>query len=150
MVWKGYFDQRYNAVLRFTIARQSDGAVAQFEGIIDTGFSGFIQISIEKANTLGLISPPLKIGSSLIANGTMQLHLLKQAPVTINNEEMREGLIQIPLASGAPVLIGMDLLRKFDRALVVSSKQGIFLLKEEYLKIHRPPEVKLLQPSPQK
>ncbi|MCY4583927.1 MAG: hypothetical protein OXE50_14210 [Chloroflexi bacterium] len=128
--WRGHFNQRHNACLNFTLERQNDGATVAFEGIIDTGFSGFVQIPMNAASALGLISPPLQMGATILANGAKQPVVLKQVPVTINGD-IAHGLCQIPLTGNSPILIGMDLLRRFQRVLIVSSKQGIFLPQEQ-------------------
>lgn len=116
-IWTGYYNPRHNACLQVRITRTRDNAVASFEGIIDTGFSGFVQIPLNAATALDLVAPPIGVASTLLANGAYQDVLLKQAPVTINSETL-VGVIQIPIGGNCPVLIGMDLLRRFERALV--------------------------------
>ena len=130
MMWRGHFDQRHSACLEFSITRNRDGAVATFRGIIDTGFSGFVQIPMNAAAALELTHPPFRMGRTMLANGSHQPILLKRTPVTINGET-QDGLCQAPLSGACPVLVGMGLLRRFERVLLVSSKHGIFLPHEQ-------------------
>lgn len=72
MTWIGRFDKQHNPRLNFAIVRQSDGAKMNFDGIIDTGFTGFIQIPLPAAFTLGIVSEPIGFGIATLANGTEQ------------------------------------------------------------------------------
>ena len=127
--WKGHFDQRHNACLIFTLHSQAAQATYDIEGIIDTGFTGFIQIPSNAGVILGFFSPPLLWSNTSYANGTRQLVPLKEVLVTVQGETL-SGLCHMPPTANSPVLIGMDFLRRFNRMLVVSSTRGIHLMPE--------------------
>ncbi len=135
MVWTGRFDSRHSPRLNFSLVSLRDGRENTFDGIIDTGFTGFIQIPIVPAVTLGIVRDPITVGTVSLANGTTQQVWLKQIPVTVEGETV-SGLCHIPQTQNCPVLIGIDFLRRFERILVVSSKQGILLIKENQIKLN--------------
>ncbi len=99
-------------------------------GIIDTGFTGFVQIPAPVGITLGLLVPPYAMSDALLANGTLQEVILKMAKVTVC-DETQDGICQIPLTANSPILIGMDFLRRFERMLIVSYNMGIHLVPEK-------------------
>ena len=132
MAWIGRFDNRRSPLLNFNLVSQRDGNQYSFDGIIDTGFTGFIQIPMAHAVFLDIVRDPMTISSVSLANGAEQQVWLKQIPVTVQGETV-SGYCHIPQTQNSPVLIGMDFLSRFERVLVVSSRQGIFLLKEEHV-----------------
>ena len=129
MIWIGRFDQQYNPHLDFTLVSQR-GDRQEFDGIIDTGFTGFVQIPLISAVVMGMISNPISTGAVNLANGTTQQVWLKQTIVEVHGEAVT-GVCQIPQTNNSPILIGMDFLRRFERALVVSSNLGVVLIKEQ-------------------
>ncbi len=141
--WIGRFDRNHIARLDFTLQGLSGQASVPFEGIIDTGFTGFVQIPINMGAALGFLTPPLTVGKTPLANGSVQQVLLKQAHVTVQSET-RDGLCHIPLSPQRPVLIGMDFLRRIERALVIS--KGVVILLGEAEMPSPPPR---LVPKPE-
>ena len=127
--WIGRFDHQHIARLRFHLHSPKYKEPVPFEGIIDTGFTGFIQIPLDLGAILGLVTQNLPVGDSLLANGMVQRALLARSRVTISGET-RSGICQMPIAATCPILIGIDLLRRFDRMLIVSYKRGIHLIPE--------------------
>ena len=126
----GHFDTRHIAHLSFTLHNPANQAMLQLEGILDTGFTGFIQIPLGFGSALGLLTPKMPVGESILANGAKQPLLLAKTKVTVH-KETQSGYCQMPLAATCPILIGMDFLRRFDRMLIVSSKLGIHLVPEQ-------------------
>ena len=98
---------------------------AEFVGIVDTGFSGFISIPIIQAFPLGL--PLYGTTNVTLADGQTQSKLIAQAKATIGGQTELGLVILEP--SSTEVLIGMDFLRRFNCALFVTSN-GIALLDE--------------------
>ena len=130
--WIGRFDRDHIARLSFTLHSPSGKSSATYEGIIDTGFTGFVQVPVSVGTALGFLTPPLAVGNTHLANGATQQVLLKQSKVTVQTET-QSGVCQIPLTPNSPVLIGMDFLRRFERLLIVSSRLGIHLVPEQAL-----------------
>ncbi|MCY4051731.1 MAG: hypothetical protein OXF60_09620 [Gammaproteobacteria bacterium] len=131
--WKGEFNKQHSPCLEFVIVGKN-GNEFTFNGIIDTGFTGFIQIPLNDAGPMGLANGQGHFTKSTIANGSKQLVWLIENIVRVQDEKV-SGLCHIPLTkNNSPVLIGVDFLRRFNRVLLVS-KKGILLVKEENLKL---------------
>ena len=101
-------------------------------GIIDTGFTGFVQVPSSAGIALGLLTHPFSVGGTSLANGAVQKVILKLARVAVSNET-RDGICHIPLTASSPNPIGMDFLRRFARALVVSCSGGIHLVPDQFI-----------------
>lgn len=100
----------------------------QYEGIVDTGFSGFIQIPFDTACELklplsGTIGNVLADGSRVSA-----LSALGRAsiPENGNRTDPITGAVQVSLTSGE-ILLGMEFLRAFKRGLGIL-EDTVFLL----------------------
>ena len=128
-MWTGYFDSHHTAHLRFSLHNPKSSDGFQLEGIIDTGFTGFVQVPPYLATALRLLTPPLSWGNTILADGTTQQVVLQEALVSVESET-RNGICQIPMAQDSPILIGMDFLRRFDRLLIVSNELGVRLVPE--------------------
>ena len=131
-IWRGHFDSNGNACLQFALRRQSNQQWVRFEGIIDTGFDGFLQLPLVFCLLQNLVVPPLTTGVTCLANGTLQQVFYKQLWATINGDAV-QGACQLSPSNGSPILIGMDLLRRSQRALVISSTFGVWLPREQDL-----------------
>jgi len=130
-MWTGYFN-RHSACLDLESSssnRQDQGI--KIPAIIDTGFTGFVQIDVQMALALGWLSGGLNIGTTQIADGKTIPIGLFESSVIIQNDSV-VGLCQFPLRPNAPCLVGMDLLRRAGRALIMS-KDKVLLLEEKRL-----------------
>ena len=123
----GRYDQRGNACLDFHLCGvRHDPPGVQYTGIIDTGFTGFIHLPIQYAFSLAL---PLQGTISVtLANDSQQACLTALAKATLL-EKTEVGPVILSVTSNE-ILIGMDFLRRFKRALVVSQKIGVVLMDE--------------------
>ena len=93
----------------------------EFSGIIDTGFSGFIQLPFTVACSLQL---PLEGTTTVsLADNSPLVMLTALANATLA-ERTELGTVYISTTSET-LLLGMDFLSRFDRALVVSKKFGV-------------------------
>ncbi|MCY4258855.1 MAG: hypothetical protein OXC91_01145 [Rhodobacteraceae bacterium] len=135
-MWTGYFN-RHSACLDLEIhaSNRQDQSI-KIPAIIDTGFTGFVQIDIQMTHALGWLSGGLSIGTTQIADGKTIPIGLFQSPVIIQDDSVT-GLCQFPLRPNAPCLVGMDLLRRAERVLVMS-KDKVFLLEEKRLNLSGP------------
>lgn len=134
MAWVGKFNELHSPCLTFAIHRERDDERFSFTGILDTGFTGFIQIPLIYAVILGTDINKCAIVKTTFANGTIENNWLKEMSVSVQNERVT-GHCSISRHPDSPVLLGMEFLRKFNRVLVVSSKQGIFLVEESQVKL---------------
>jgi predicted aspartyl protease len=123
----GPYDQTGNACLKLHMRGVKHAPPgAEFEAIIDTGFTGFIQLPLSEALSLSL---PLEGTNSVtLANGSSLVMLTALAQVTLMGRT-EVGVVLLSMTSN-DILVGMDFLRRFDRALVVSKKVGVILVEE--------------------
>ena len=126
----GHYDQQGNACIKLHLCGvKHDPPGLEFEGVIDTGFTGFIQLPLSKALALSL---PLEGTNSVtLADGSQLVMLTAMARATLLGEA-EYGVVLLSMTTDE-VLLGMDFLRRFDRMLVVSRKMGVVLMDEEEL-----------------
>ena len=124
----GHFDEDGNACLALHLCGvRHDPPGIEVEGIIDTGFTGFIQLPLNWGIALTL---PLEGTITVtLADGSKRVVLTAMAEATLL-DRTQLGVVQLS-PSGDEVLIGMDFLRRFERALVVSRKLGVVLVEED-------------------
>lgn len=125
----GHYDAHGNACLKFHLCgtKHSPPGI-EYEGIIDTGFTGFVQLPLNRAIELAL---PLEGMTTVkLADGSTAVKLTVQAYATLLGES-EAGTVIIEFSS-PEILIGMDFLRRFKRGLVVS-RTGVWLVPESAL-----------------
>jgi predicted aspartyl protease len=122
----GHFDSLGNPCLKFHLCGVAhDPPGLEFEAIIDTGFSGFIQLPMQHAFSLKL---PLEGTSSyVLADGTRGTSLTALAHTTFGGMTVL-GVISLTPGS-LDVLVGMDFLRRFKLGLIMT--KGTILLTDE-------------------
>lgn len=126
----GQFDDTHTATLDFNLHRNPDDAQFRATGIIDTGFTGFVQVPAFVGDQLGLLSGPRRVATTTLANGALQEVILKPVRVTVN-KVTGDGYCMISPTDDSLILIGMDFLRRFQRMLIVSYKMGIHFVPEQ-------------------
>lgn len=126
----GHYDQQGNACIKLHLCGvKHEPPGLEFEGVIDTGFTGFIQLPLSKALALSL---PLEGTNSVtLADGSQLVMLTAMARATLLGEA-EYGVVLLSMTTDE-VLLGMDFLRRFDRMLVVSRKMGVVLMDEKEL-----------------
>lgn len=114
----GWYDEYGDPCISFHlrgVAHERPGL--KYEGMIDTGFSGFILLPFDKACELQL---PLEGTAEIIlADGSSQIVLTVLGVATLGNKRV-SGTVH--LSHFPEILIGMEFLRKF--------KCGLSLLKD--------------------
>ena len=122
----GWYDDDGNPCIAFHLRGVVPGKPGiKCPGIVDTGFSGFIQISFNKACELRL---PLEGTAGVtLADGSTQVVLTALGMATLANQEMM-GTIHLSFTS-EEILVGMEFLRKFEHGLGVF-KNTVFLLPD--------------------
>ena len=127
----GHFGQNGSPCLKLHLRGvRHEAPGVEFEGIIDTGFTGFIQLPMQLAIALSL---PLE-GTNVVtlADNSTQVMLTAMGEATLlGRAEL--GVILLSM-SATEILLGMDFLRHFERALVVSKNLGVVLVDEDDLK----------------
>ena len=133
----GEYDDLGNPCIDFhLLGVKHDPPGVRFRGIVDTGFTGFLQLPIEHAFSLGL---PLEGTVDLtLADASKGVCLTALAKLTLQDVTVT-GIVMLAPQSDSPILLGMDFLRLFERALIVS-RTGIFLMDEANLPSSNPTE----------
>ncbi len=122
----GHFDQQGNACVKFHLCGvHHEAPGVEFEGLIDTGFTGFLQLPIQHAFQLKL---PLNGTASItLADAHHTVCLTALARTTFNGQTV-VGVVSLEMQS-QEILIGMDFLRQFKKGLVVA--KGVVIITEE-------------------
>jgi predicted aspartyl protease len=123
----GHFDSLGNPCLKFHLCGVAhDPPGLEFKAIIDTGFSGFIQLPMQHAFSLKL---PLEGTSSyILADGSRGTSLTVLAHTTFGGTTV---LGVVTLTPGSQdVLVGMDFLRRFKLGLIMMGGK-IALVEDE-------------------
>ena len=125
----GHFDSLGNPSLKFHlcgVAHKEPGL--EYEGIIDTGFTGFIQLPLQHAFSLKL---PLEGTTTYtLADGSQTACLLALGRTSFAGKVVT-GVVT--LAPGSQdILIGMGFLRQFKLGMIMV-KESIVLIDEEEL-----------------
>lgn len=122
----GWYDDNGNPCIAFHLC----GVVhtkpgIECNGIVDTGFSGFIQMPFDKACELRL---PLEgTAGVMLANGSTQIVLTALGIATLANVE---NVGTVHLSPSSEILVGMEFLRKFEHGLGVF-RDSVFLLPDK-------------------
>lgn len=125
----GFFDGAGNPCVKFHLAGVfSDAPGLEFTGILDTGFTGFVQLPIQHAFILGL--PLYGATSATLADGSTIDCLTALGALTFAGQT-KVGVTVLANDSDE-ALVGMDFLRKFKLTLVLGSA-GVVLMGEEWL-----------------
>lgn len=123
----GHFDSLGNPCLKFHLCGVAhDPPGLEFDAIIDTGFSGFIQLPMQHAFSLKL---PLEGTSSyVLADGSGGTSLTAIGHTTFGGNLVL-GIVNLTPGS-QDVLVGMDFLRRFKIGLTMTSGR-IEIFEEE-------------------
>ena len=124
---KGFYSSKGDPVVEFHMGKPGSTMFFRSFGVVDTGFSGFIQVPSFLAILLQL--PHAGWTHVTFADGR------KTPAQLVSVEAQYDGKTVRALATVSPsdeTLVGMNFLRLFDKALVVS-RHGIFLIDEASL-----------------
>lgn len=124
----GHFDNLGNACIKFHLCGVVHKAPGlEYEGIIDTGFTGFIQLPLQYAFSLKL---PLEgTASYTLADGTQGACLVALARTTFAGKTVTGA---VTLAPGSQdILVGMAFLRQFKLGMIMVKSQVVMINEEE-------------------
>jgi predicted aspartyl protease len=95
-----------------------------FEAVLDTGFTGFVQLPETRAQELGLA--PRTTSETQYADGRIDIVPLAWGKVTLG-AAAQEGLVHLQHGSDE-IIAGVEFLRLFRKTLVLSIADGTVLL----------------------
>ena len=137
-IWTGFFSKSGSPALKFSL-HGPFGTPVEFEGILDTGFTGFVSMPLLSALPLGLVL--FGTASIELADGSKCARITAQGMADIGGESEVGVVILEPNSND--ILIGMAFLRLFKRALFLSS--SLVLLLDE----NRTPDQDAPAPPPE-
>lgn len=123
----GHYDQQGNVCLSLHLCGvRHEPPGVEYEAIIDTGFTGFIQLPMSHAMSLSL---PLE-GTNVVTLADDSKVVMLTAMVRATLLGRTEFGVVLLSTTSQSILLGMDFLRRFERALVVSKQLGVVLMPE--------------------
>lgn len=99
--------------------RGSQGVVRRLNGIVDSGFTGDLQIPIGEAFTLGLIL--LEIEELTLADGSIMPRIICLGEVSVDDVSVSVKIAVVPVNI---VLIGTKLLKKLGKTFILNCEMG--------------------------
>jgi predicted aspartyl protease len=96
--WTGFFNSSGSPGAKNLLCGAAKQASKEFEAIVDTGFTGFLAMSMVEAFPLGLILTGCS--KTILADGSATNDLTALGTVVVGNEE-RVGIILLSTAAGA-------------------------------------------------
>lgn len=101
----------------------------QYEGLVDTGFTGFVQVNFREAFRLRLALEGLT--SVRLADGSSNAVLTAIGHASLTDEPDAVSISgTVHLSRSTEILIGMEFLRSFDKGLGVF-KNSVILIPDE-------------------
>lgn len=121
-LWTGFFDKSGSPAIKIKISGPLNEG-AEFDAILDTGFTGFISMPLIRAFPLGL----LLYGTTSIelAAGSQSVKLTARGMAHVEGDKEVGVVILEP--SSNDVLVGMAFLRIFKKALFVTEKVVVLI-----------------------
>lgn len=126
--WTGSFNKSGSPTLKITLAGALPGSGIEFDAIVDTGFTGFIQMPAVKAFPLGLILAGTT--DVILAGGTTAPRLMAFGTAKVGTEA-QAGLILLSSGGVSDVLAGMEFIKAFGKVLLVHPTQQLTALVDE-------------------
>jgi len=120
---RGSLDSSRSPVVTIAVSAPS-GPSTFFDAVIDTGFTGFVQVPELRAQELGLT--PRTASETQYPDGRIDTIPLAWARVTLG-AEVQEGFVHIQRGSDEAI-VGVEFLRIFRKTLVLSITDGTVLL----------------------
>lgn len=115
------------AFIEFKLRGTESGALEHtFQGMIDTGFNGYLQVPLMAALPVGL--KLVGLNQSTIANGSQTTSLGCEGRITICGEVF-DTFVSLP--TDGPILIGTQLLAKLGKDLHIDFVKGTYTFKDK-------------------
>jgi predicted aspartyl protease len=131
MLVNGFYDEKRNPSLTIrlsgiaTHAAMPDGLIV--DGVLDTGFAGFVAAPITEILPLGL--PLSGMTPMILADSSMHQRLAALACVTVGGRALWGEVVLDPTAK--EFLLGLEFLRTFNFALVLTDREICLIEKDD-------------------
>lgn len=123
----GHYDSLGNPCLKLTLCGVAHpDAGLEFDCIIDTGFSGFVQLPLHQAIALKLTLEGTSTYTLADGKGSVCLTALAR---TTFHEKTLDGVVTL-IDGAQEILVGMGFLRQLNLALVLT-KDGVLVVDED-------------------
>lgn len=143
-VWVGRFKGKYPVIS--LLVSGTLGNPEQFDAVVDTGFSGFLMMSSEDAAPLGFQAGPSTTG--LMADGSCVA--LPTALATVGFAQRSHAGVVTLAPTAVVCLVGVDFLRAFKLALVMTNEQIWLMDEQDFEKIALNSGARQLEAGPAK
>ena len=127
MLTHGRFDPQGDPRVQIQMEDEG-GSRHSFDSIVDTGFSGFVQMPAILCRALGLARSPTATTTVTLADGRQIAMETTMGRVRFQRRSRSGPILLSP--THAEVLVGMSFLRIFGLVLVVSPARGVMLMDE--------------------
>jgi predicted aspartyl protease len=124
MLTLGEFDSSGSPIIAIKVAGPS--GAKHYKAVIDTGFTGFVELPISEMIELGLKS--YGAANVMLGDGSVITNLLSSSDVHLGNQ-IQNGTILLAEGS-AGVLVGLAFLREFKKSLILTTT-AVFLYDED-------------------
>jgi predicted aspartyl protease len=114
-------------MIRFQLSGFYEQMPQEFEGMIDTGFSGFLLLPLLKALPVGLVLA--STANYTLADNSVHTTLLCIGHIRLDDGSTVSGMVSVTNAD-ADVLLGVDSLKKAGRSLHFAPTHGIVELNQ--------------------
>ena len=119
----GYLDKLGHPNVKVKIWGMAEQFAQEFEAMIDTGFTGFLSMPLTAAFPLALTL--FGTTNYTLADGSTSPKLLGYGTVELDGEKAQGSIVLEANSSG--LLLGMEFLKRLNKALLLSPKNGVVL-----------------------
>ncbi len=122
----GFLSDNGHPMIRFDLSGFSTEIKQEFEGMIDTGFSGFLYMPILKALPVGLVLA--STANYTIADGSQHTTLLCYGQICLDDDTCVTGMVSVA-NTDADILVGVEFLKMAGKSLNFCPTVGTVELK---------------------
>lgn len=142
-VWPGFFDGKYPCIQMQVSGTR--GCPEEITAIVDTGFNGFLMLSSSRAAPHHFEEGPST--AATLADGTRIP--LKTATARIGFAgTSKQGVVTLAPAHVAATLVGIDFMRLFNMALVMTHEQIWLMDEPDFVKVALKSGARIAEPGP--
>jgi predicted aspartyl protease len=131
-VISGFYDDSGNPSLTIQLSGVADHAAMpdglEFDGLLDTGFMGFLSVPVTRALPLGL--PLSGTTPMILADGSLHQRLTAWGCVTVGGRALWGGVVLDPTSE--ELLLGLEFLQIFNFALLLTGSEVLLFEQDDH------------------